>query len=197
MKPYPESIPFYSIPKESVRIIRVAPQEDWVDIQGFDGNYKISSQGEIWSRKSTRGIKPNHWLKLNQFMSTYNYLYVGLSNNGSRKNFFVHRLVATTFVPNFDNKPYINHINGVKTDNRADNLEWVTAKENVAHAYNIGLRDNRGEKHYRAKLSSSDVLAIRRKCKVEGIPQKDLANEYKINANQISRIMSGTRWKHI
>lgn len=67
------------------------------------------------------------------------YLRVDISINGKRKVVFLHRLVAETFIPNLENKPQVNHINGIKTDNRVENLEWVNAKENTQHAVKIGL----------------------------------------------------------
>jgi hypothetical protein len=71
------------------------------------------------------------------------YLYVGLYDKPRKLLAPVHRLVAEAFIPNPDNKPEVNHINGIKTDNRAENLEWVTRKENEAHAFRIGLKKRR------------------------------------------------------
>lgn len=67
------------------------------------------------------------------------YLFVTLTKEKSKKNFYVHRLVAEAFIPNPENKPQVNHINGNKTDNTISNLEWVTNAENSRHAYNNGL----------------------------------------------------------
>jgi hypothetical protein len=70
---------------------------------------------------------------------------VDLCKNGKKKTFLVHRLVATAFIPNPDNKPYINHINGNKTDNRLENLEWCTQSENMKHSYRTGLQTKSGK----------------------------------------------------
>lgn len=67
------------------------------------------------------------------------YLFVTLTKEKSKKNFYVHRLVAEAFIPNPENKPQVNHINGNKADNTISNLEWVTNAENARHAYNNGL----------------------------------------------------------
>jgi len=67
------------------------------------------------------------------------YQFVTLTKEKSKKNFYVHRLVAEAFIPNPENKPQVNHINGNKTDNTINNLEWVTNAENSRHAYNNGL----------------------------------------------------------
>lgn len=86
----------------------------------------------------------------------YGYLIVGLSKNGKRKNFYLHRLVAEAFIPNPENKPEVNHKKGNKYDNRACNLEWVTRSENQIHAkevlkikYNLTGLDKSREKQKR------------------------------------------------
>ena len=83
--------------------------------------YKITKSGKIWSDKSKRFLKP-------RICNAYETIIL----DSDRKCYTVHRLVAQTFIPNPDSKPYVNHINSIKTDNRVDNLEWVTQKENCA-----------------------------------------------------------------
>ena len=73
-------------------------------------------------------------------MGSRGYKRVELSKAGINKKYNVHRIVAKTFIPNPENKPEVNHINGNKEDNRVENLEWVTSKENQIHAYKIGLQ---------------------------------------------------------
>ena len=72
---------------------------------------------------------------------TNNYLSVGLIKNRKQKSLLVHRLVAEAFIPNPENKPYVNHINGRKDDDRVENLEWCTASENATHAIKTGLNN--------------------------------------------------------
>ena len=99
----------------------------------FNRNYAISNLGNIINVKSGRLLKTN--------INPYGYKYVQLSINGIRTTYRIHRLVARAFVDNPDNKPYVNHIDGNKLNNNANNLEWVTAKENDNHARKTGLKN--------------------------------------------------------
>lgn len=89
---------------------------------------------------------------MNQTMTRKGYLMVNFTINGAQKGFLVHRLVATQFKPNLDqSRPQVNHIDGVKTNNNVDNLEWVSPKENVRHAIDILKHDNIGIKNHNAR----------------------------------------------
>lgn len=100
---------------------------NYVKIKDF--NYLINPNGEIISMKSNK--------KMSQVINSHKkpYIRIGLMKNGKRYFFLVHRLVAETFIPNPQNKPYVNHINEIKIDNRVSNLEWTTNKENIRHSY--------------------------------------------------------------
>ena len=116
--------------------------ETWKDIEisEVEGLYQVSNQGRIRSAKDRTGSKAGRILKLKEYKG---YRSIGLYNRTFRKSHSIARLVALAFVPNHDNKPQVNHINGIKTDNRPENLEWVTASENSLHAYKTGLIDMR------------------------------------------------------
>lgn len=108
--------------------------EVWKPIVGTNFKHFVSSEGEVsnWGGKGKR-----HYLK--QKIDRAGYLTVSLKVDGSRKTKFVHRLVAKAFRHKPKNKEYVNHIDGVKTNNLMENLEWVTHSENMQHAYKTGL----------------------------------------------------------
>lgn len=102
----------------------------WKDIEDCDGLYEISNQGAIRAKKEL------HFLRLCNFRG-YAMAYI-IGSNGLKKQILIHRLVAKAFIPNPENKPEVNHINGVRNDNRVENLEWATSMENMKHARSFG-----------------------------------------------------------
>ena len=114
-------------------------REIWKDIKGYEGLYEISDSGRI---RNSRGKI------LKQSIGTSGYYTTHLYNHTKRQTVMAHRLVAKTFVPNPENKREVNHINGNKTDNRAQNLEWVTPRENITHSYANSLKKTRKINQY-------------------------------------------------
>ena len=122
-------------------------KEIWKDITGFEGLYIISSHGNIKSLgrqirqvRSDGSVRVRHYKGriLKPVTNRLGYLMIMLRNE-KQKNCSVHRLVALTFLPNPDNKPEVNHKDGIKSNCRIDNLEWTTHSENMKHAYDSGL----------------------------------------------------------
>lgn len=117
-------------------------EEVWVDYEKYKGRYQVSNLGRVRSIRTNHG-KPQVRIIAQHMRSTScQYRYVNLTVNDKTLTTAVHRMVAESFVPNPDNKPMVNHIDGDKLKNNACNLEWVTCSENHKHAYQTGLRVN-------------------------------------------------------
>ena len=123
--------------------------EIWKKIEGFNNVYEVSSFGRV--RSSTRLVERTNPNKpttnalytykereVKAFSTNKGYLRIGLYLNGVKTNHQVHRLVSTAFINNLENKEQVNHINGIKDDNRVENLEWCTNLENFIHSVSMG-----------------------------------------------------------
>jgi len=159
-------------------------------------DYEISSLGNI-RRKSTK-VLLHPYLKGRKDSK---YLYYHFWNNDTHSmkhmTFSIHKLVATAFIPNPENKPQVNHINGIKTDNRVENLEWVTASENVNHAIRTGLaKYGFGQE---ARAAKNDVKIVHEVCKMleQNIPQSEIKKKLGINKALIISIKYNNAWPEI
>lgn len=176
--------------------------EKWVQVKGFP-NYAISNYGDIKSVarvvKSRNGYRNKKEKILNPDTVKGGYLRVVLyDDNLSKKKYMVHRLVAEHFIPNPKNKPQVNHLDGDKTNNRLNNLEWVTASENQMHAFRIGLsKPKKGINSHFAKLTKEEVLDIRKQYQPHVFTAKMLANKYGVSQKCIRHILDGNSWAHL
>lgn len=137
-------------------------REIWKDIKGYEGRYMISNLGNVLTMRYKGKGKAK---QLKPYNDEKGYFMVSLYNNKKIKTKRIHEIVAKTFILNPDNLPQVNHIDGNKHNNRIDNLEWCTSKENIRHAWKNGLmkstkgRKRKNLKHnflgYKAKKSKS------------------------------------------
>lgn len=171
-------------------------QEVWKQIQGYEGYYEISTFGNVKSLVRTKQIKEDRIMKVTNHCT--GYIIVGLTLNGKQTLFRLHRIVAFHFCDKKIGCNIVNHKNGIKTDNRAENLEWTTVSGNSLHAVEMGLQKVRvGEESNLASLSESDVIQIRQLFSQGCYRQIDLGYRYKVSRTCISLIVNRKTWTHI
>jgi hypothetical protein len=179
--------------------------EVWKDVVGFEERYEVSSFGKVRSksflkRGRTRNGPIEFFTKprlLKGSLSIDGYLRVTLqAGAGSKKiGVAVHRLVAKAFIPNPENKPQVNHKDSVRTNNIASNLEWVTAKENVSHSFEHGVRSHTGEKHPRAVLTEEIVRKIKHMSAMMGCTA--IALELGLERSTVSKVVHNNNWSYV
>ena len=175
--------------------------EIWLDIKGYEGSYQVSSLGRVKSlarvieyRKGIYGNKKEIILKT--FKDRKGYLKYKLCKNGKEKSVISHRLVALAFLHNLNQKPEVNHINGIKDDNRLENLEWCTSSENTIHALNEKLKiPQKGSEHGMSKLTEEKVLEIRLIGRTK--TTKELGKMYNVDRTLISKVLLNKIWNHV
>lgn len=164
-------------------------KEIWKDIKGYEGLYQVSNLGRVKSLEqpakpgSGNHARPEVILKLRNRLG---YSVIGLYKNTKQKYHSVNRLVAQAFIPNPENKSETNHINGIKNDNRVENLEWCTRSENINHSYNVLGNVGAGR-----KLTKDQVFEILA-CE-EGIVKTGLM--FNVSQSVISCIRRGKTYK--
>lgn len=173
--------------------------EIWKDIEGFNGVYQVSNEGRVYSKLTNKILK--------QMPRRHGYLSVWLYGNGgvkgrNGKGYSVHRLVAQAFCDNPHNKPEVNHINEIKTDNRAENLEWCTHVENSNHGTRgarlsaLGLNGKQSKKTYQYTLDwelVNEYPSVHEAARTNGF---NLGNICKSIANPEEKTAYGYRWSH-
>lgn len=163
--------------------------EEFRDIEGFEGRYQVSNLGNVKSlnyigTKRAKNLKPcRHHL---------GYMVVAL---GAKNWKMVHTLVAKTFIPNPENKPFVNHIDGNKQNNNVTNLEWVTSKENMNHAIRTGLRNPHQNNKPRGGENPTSKPVLQLSCDGQLVKRwdciSDAARYLGCNSSQIVNTLAG------
>ena len=162
-------------------------QEIWKPVLGSEV-YQVSNLGRV---KSFYHKKDGFLLK--GYIDRLGYVIIYLGCN-IKKYVKAHRVVATAFIPNPNNYPQVNHKNGVKTDNKASNLEWCTPKHNINHAISLGLINQIGENNPKCKLTFDQVINIRQLYLSGGYSFRKLGKIFNIGFKNISLIVLNEIW---
>lgn len=162
--------------------------EQWRKIKGYE-KYSISNRGNVFSSKSNKILK--------QHDNSHGYQQVFFyCSNKSYKPKYIHRLVAEAFLDRDEGLDQVNHKNGIKSDNRLENLEWSNRSLNQIHALKSGLCSNRGSNHSQAMIDEQDA----RKIKIAllcGISRRELMDIFDVTYDCINNIANSKSWKHV
>ncbi len=153
---------------------------EWKDIEGFEGLYKVNRNGDVLSLVGWNGKQYiNRERILKPTLTTTGYQKVDLKRDGKRKSLKLHRIVAMAFIPNPNNYPIINHIDGNPLNNSIENLEWCTQKHNCKHAYDTGLR--------KRKLNEANV--VEEYCKSDKTSATKVARRFNATTSSVCRVL--------
>ena len=169
--------------------------EQWRTIPGYEGYYEASDQGRIRRVAGGKGASIGRVLKL--YIEKNGYGTVRLSRDNTNKKYTVHRLISLTFFGERLDGMTVNHKNGIKTDNRSCNLEYMTRSENSLHAHRVlKVRHAKGEDCNKSGLKSKDILTIFEKL-AQGVQGKDIAGQYGVTNEAIYDIKYRRTWGHV
>ena len=166
-------------------------KEVWKEIELYGLKYRISNHGRVVGK---RGF-------IKQRLDNDGYPTITVGNMNRRTSMKIHRLVATTFIPNPQKLPEVNHIDCNRQNSRADNLEWVTHQDNISHSVRMGNYNGKqlGEKNIRSRLTEDDVVEIRRRKYVLKESISDIYQDYKdkVAFSSFEKAMYGYTWKKV
>lgn len=165
--------------------------EQWKPALGFEFYYEVSDLGRV--KRTQTGVV------MTLSRKETGYLRVGMSKDGKQRQFAVHRVVVNAFIGLIPDGYEVNHINGVRDDNRLVNLAVVTKSENCKHAFLLFGRKppaERGSRHYNAKLTETDIPIIFAMI-ARGDSQTSVAAHFGVRQQAISKVINGKRWGHL
>lgn len=173
----------------------------WLSVIGYEGLYLVSDTGLVYSEPRTEYVQTKrvggHYryrkgklLSPSKIVGRYSSLV--LSKDGVKKTHQVHRLVAEAFLKASPERVEVNHINGDKHDNRIENLEWVTPKENQRHSAHV-LKNHLGSKQANSVLKEVDVLVVKEAI-LSGISDRLIAKQFGVGRSTIYNIRCGKNW---
>lgn len=177
-------------------------EEQWKPVVGYEGSYEVSNLGRVRSVSrvisSIKSGKPFHRKHQGKILAPrinrWGYQQIHLGKETTTHS--IHKLVAQAFICIKPSPRHqVNHINGVKTDNRVANLEWVSCSENVQHAFGTGL-NHHSERSSATSLTADQVMEIRRR-RNEGEKLVSLASAFGMSVSGVHAIAQGKNWKHL
>lgn len=157
--------------------------EEWREYH----DYKVSNYGKVIN-KNGKGLTTK--------VSGDGYVHTSITDYGGKRIHGMHRVVATVFLPNPNNLPEVNHVDGKKENNKVDNLEWITKEGNQKHEAKF-LRKRGGENNYQSILTEKEILTIYDLCKNSTMKYKDMAKLYGVIPQEITRMANATCWRHL
>jgi hypothetical protein len=165
-------------------------KEIWKDIPNYKGVYQVSNYGQIKSLPKKLGKQNNGKYRCEIILKCNSKSFYPRVNLGRNNTKTVHRLVATLFIPNPENKKTVNHINGIKTDNRVENLEWATYKENNNHAIKTGLNTYQIPiKKFYSKFTKQQINEIKSQYLSGHFTMKELGEIHSVHPTTICNII--------
>lgn len=177
-------------------------KEIWKPVLNYEGLYEISNLGRLKSldrrakkKDGSLGFKPEKIFK-RTIIKNKNYRQYNLTKNKKANLHYAHRLVATAFIPNPENKPQVNHLDGIKDNNKVENLEWCTCSENIKHSHRLGLSSNKGKSLGKSNLSPHIVAEIKFLLR-KGVSVRELSEKFNTSKSNIYSIKAGRVWSNI
>lgn len=177
--------------------VSVADLVEYRDVEGYEGIYRVGSDGTVWSKYNSRKRLGDEWVLYDGWVDG-GYRRVQLRGPAGIRFRNVHQLVAYAFLGNPPTaKHTVAHCNGTKLDNRLENLRWATMKEQHDDIRRHGTRQNsKGEKSPVSRLREHEVIEIRLLASC-GLSQREIADRFRINQSTVSNIVARKRWSHV